>query len=79
MLKLEELQKDMTLAGVELGYSVTVLSVDFLGKDSAQILYRRSDGGIGERLLGRSEEESILIEHKARPSLESCCERDTRR
>jgi hypothetical protein len=67
MLKLEDLKKDMTLAGVEPGHSVTLISVDFFGADSVQIVYKRPGGGIGERLLGRSEEETIFIEEKERP------------
>ncbi|MDR2673556.1 MAG: DUF3883 domain-containing protein [Opitutaceae bacterium] len=54
-MTLAEIQTGQTLSGVDAAGDVTVVAVVPLGPEAVTLVYRRADGGIGERLLGAAE------------------------
>ena len=60
MIRLEDLKLGMRVNGVEPGQTVTLRDVE-LYSDAANVIYRRSDGTIGQRLLFRSHESELSL------------------
>lgn len=68
MSLLEELSVQQRLHGVIPGVPVEVVSVVMHGADAAQLVFRRPDGSLGERVLSRADEAELsLVESVARP------------
>ncbi len=68
MSLLEELSAQQRLHGVIPGVPVEVVSVVMHGGDAAQLVFRRPDGSLGERVLSRADEAELsLVERVARP------------
>jgi superfamily II DNA or RNA helicase len=68
MASLEELSVQQRLHGVIPGVPVEVVSVVMHGTDAAQLVFRRPDGSLGERVLHRADEDGLsLVERSARP------------
>jgi superfamily II DNA or RNA helicase len=68
MSLLEELSAQQRVRGVIPGEAVEIVSVVMHGKDAAQLVFRKSDGSLGERVLNRAEENELsLAEKVARP------------
>jgi SNF2 family DNA or RNA helicase len=65
-VKLEEISKGLTLAGVVPERLVTVVSVDAHGGESVELVYK-VDGKLQERLLTRADEPSIQVAVAERP------------
>lgn len=66
-MKLEELASGQSLSGIEPADIVSVVALVPLAEDSVQLIYRRPDGAMKERLLGRADEASIAIASSERP------------
>ena len=68
MSLLEELSAQQRVRGVIPGEAVEVVSVVMHGADSVQLVFRKADGGLGERVLDRSAERDLeLVADEARP------------
>jgi len=67
MAKLEELRKDTVVRGVLPNQTVTVVSIDPIGDDAVTLYYRDPAGGVGERMLFRTDEPSIEIVEEGLP------------
>ncbi|HVC07355.1 MAG TPA: helicase-related protein [Solirubrobacterales bacterium] len=68
MSLLEELSAQQRLRGVIPGEAVEVVSVVMHGSDAAQLVFRKPDGSLGERVLNRAQESELsLVEKEARP------------
>ncbi|MDE3269950.1 MAG: helicase-related protein [Pseudomonadota bacterium] len=63
-MKLEDIKKDQRLKGIEGDSIVTIVSVDKISDTATNIIYRNSEGQIGEQLLQRSDEARICIVNK---------------
>ena len=50
-MKLEELQKDAVVTGIEPGQVVRIIAVEAAGTEALTVYYKKSDGKLGERLL----------------------------
>ena len=61
MVKLEDLKPGLPLVGLEPSSVVTVAAVGPIGENAVQVLYRTTDGATKERLLGRGDEESLVV------------------
>ena len=66
-LKLEEITSGVSLEGVEPSSVVSVVAAIAIPPASLQLVYRRPDGGLWERLLTRSDEPSLREATVARP------------
>lgn len=60
-MKLEEMFEGQILSGIEPDAPVTVVATLRHGEDSVQLVYRTQGGEIKERLLGRSDEDSVEL------------------
>jgi superfamily II DNA or RNA helicase len=67
MIRIEDLKKDSIVTGLLHGRSVKVVSVEKIGNDSVTIYYRDDGGKIGERMLFRSDEDSLSIVESGKP------------
>ncbi|WP_217923109.1 helicase-related protein [Miltoncostaea oceani] len=68
MTTLEDLEPGLRLAGVVPGQSVTVIQVQAHGDDAIELTYKTADGGLGQRVLGRSAEPRLSVARaEARP------------
>jgi superfamily II DNA or RNA helicase len=66
-MTLEDIQRGMSLAGLESNLIVTVMATVSLGPDSVQVIYRTPDGSMRERLLGRADEATVSQATVQRP------------
>jgi hypothetical protein len=64
---LEDIKRDMDLAGIEPCQIVSVVACVPVGSDAAQLVYRTPDGSIRERLLSRSDEPNVSLATLERP------------
>jgi superfamily II DNA or RNA helicase len=68
MSLLEQLSARQRVSGVIPGETVEIVSAVMHGDDAAQIIFRKADGSLGERVLSRSEANVLsLAERVARP------------
>lgn len=67
MLKLESITKNALISGIESGQVVRIFSTDLIGDDALSILYKTSEGRLGERVLFRTDEPSLSIAEEGRP------------
>jgi len=65
--ELEELKAKTRVAGLVVGELVTVLAVEQHGTDTVEVTYRTADGALGNRLLGRADEDRLSIQAADRP------------
>lgn len=66
-MKLEEIQQNMSLTGVEPNQIVNVSAAIKVGDNGLQLIYRTPDGTLKDRLLSRSDEAGIQVATVARP------------
>ena len=66
-MKLEELQKDAVVTGIEPGQVVRIVAVEAAGAEALSVYYKKSDGKFGERLLFRGDESSLAPAIAGRP------------
>ena len=58
MLKLEQIQRKMSIAGLEPADSVEIITAEPIGDDALTVVYKLADGSIRERMIFRSDEAS---------------------
>ncbi|PMM56030.1 helicase-related protein [Vibrio splendidus] len=61
MLKLEDIKKGSEINGIEPDEIVKIVSVDSLGDAALEIVYKTSQGRLGERMLFRSDEAKLNL------------------
>ena len=67
MLKLEDLVKDAQVRGVVPEQIVRIAQVERIGDDAVTIIYRDSQGKLGEQMLFRSDEMRLELAQAGRP------------
>src|SRR6476620_6926190 len=66
-MNLGDIQRGMSLTGIESEVIVTVMATVSHGPDSVQVIYRTPDGSMRERLLGRADEATVSQATVQRP------------
>lgn len=66
-MKLEDLKQDANIEGIEPSCIVKIIAAIPIPPDSLNIIYRRPDGSLHERLLTRADEPSIQLAGNTRP------------
>ena len=66
MIRLEQLERKMRVMGIVPEQTVELLVVERTGLNSVSVVYRRGDGGTGERPLYRWDEATLSIPQEAR-------------
>ncbi|WP_208599093.1 DEAD/DEAH box helicase [Desulfonatronum thioautotrophicum] len=61
MLKLENIAANQNITGIEPGKVVRVISAERLGEHAVNLYYKDGSGRLGERMLFRGDEPSILL------------------
>lgn len=59
MIKLEGLERKMRVDGIVPDQTVELVDVEHSGPSSVSVTYRRADGGLGERVLYRADEDTL--------------------
>lgn len=67
MLKLEQIQKNATLSGIEPGQVVRVVTTESAGDNALTVYYKTSDGKLLERMLFRTDEMKLSFAEAGRP------------
>lgn len=67
MLKLEHIQKNAALTGLEPGQVVRVVTTEPVGDNALTVYYKTVDGSLRERMLFRSDEPSLSLAESGRP------------
>ena len=61
MLKLEEIQKNAALNGIEPGHVVRIVTTEPVGDNALTVYYKTSDGKLLERMLFRADEAKAVF------------------
>lgn len=67
MLKLEQIQKNATVSGLEPGQVVRVVTTESAGDNSLTVYYKTADGALRERMLFRTDEVNLSLAEAGRP------------
>ena len=67
MLKLEDIKPDLAVNGIVPGRAISILFVRPAGPDSLTVYFNETEGGVGERLLFRSDEPNLSLATAGRP------------
>ncbi len=67
MLKLEAIQKNAVITGIEPGIAVTIRFVDAISPDAVEVNYRLPSGETRDRMLFRENETSLSLAEAGRP------------
>ncbi len=67
MLKLEEIQKNAAIAGIEPGQVVRIVTTEPVGDNALTVYYKTSDGKLLERMLFRADESTLSLAEAGRP------------
>ncbi len=67
MLTLQEIKKDMHIIGIEGHTPVQIIAVDTVGTEAATVYYKTQEGQMGERMLFRTDEQSLNVAKESRP------------
>ncbi len=67
MLKLEDINKNAQIAGLEAGSVVRVVTTEPVGDDAVTVYYKTADGRLLERMLFRSDEANLSLAEAGRP------------
>ena len=67
MLELEDIKKDAQIRGIQSEDIVRVVQVERIGDDALTVYYKDGQGRLGERMLFRSDEESLDLAKAGRP------------
>ena len=65
MLKLEDIQKDSQVQGIDPNGVVRIISADKTGDNAITVIYKDGQGRLGERMLFRTDEPSLSIADKS--------------
>ena len=66
MAALDDVKPGATVRGVVPGHSVRIVSVDWIGNQAINLVYREPDGGVSETTLYRDDENRLGIETRGR-------------
>jgi hypothetical protein len=67
MLKLEEIKKDAQVKGIIDGQIVRIVTIEPVGEHALTVYYKDNKGGLGERMLFRSDELNLDLATVGRP------------
>jgi SNF2 family DNA or RNA helicase len=67
MLKLEQIQKNAAISGIEPGQVVRVVTTEPAGDSALTVYYKTSDGKLLERMLFRTDEANLSLAEAGRP------------
>lgn len=67
MLKLEAIQKNAAVSGLEAGQVVRIVTTESVGPDAVTVYYKTADGKLLERMLFRADELSLSLADAGRP------------
>ena len=67
MLKLEQIQKNAAISGIEPGQVVRVVTTEPVGDNALTVYYKTSDGKLLERMLFRTDEANLSLAEAGRP------------
>lgn len=67
MLKLEQIQKNAPISGLEPGHVVRVITTEPAGENAITVYYKMADGMLRERMLFRVDEVSLSLAEAGRP------------
>ncbi len=67
MLKLEQIQKNAAIAGLEPGRVVRIVTTEPVGDNALTVYYKTADGRLLERMLFRTDEANLSLAEAGRP------------
>jgi superfamily II DNA or RNA helicase len=67
VLKLEQIQKNAAIAGLEPGQVVRIVTTEPVGNDALTVYYKTADGKLLERMLFRTDESKLSLAEVGRP------------
>ena len=67
MLKLEQIQKNAAISGIEPGQVVRIVTTESVGDNALTVYYKTADGKLLERMLFRSDEVKLSLAEAGRP------------
>ncbi|MGI2324742.1 MULTISPECIES: helicase-related protein [unclassified Methylococcus] len=67
MLKLEQIQKNAAISGLEPGQVVRIVTTEPVGPDALTVYYKTADGKLLERMLFRTDEAKLSLAESGRP------------
>ncbi len=67
MLRLEQIQKDAAISGLEPGQVVRVVTTEPVGDNALTVYYKTADGALRERMLFRTDEAGLSLAEAGRP------------
>ena len=67
MLKLEAIQKNAAVSGLEAGQVVRIVTTEAVGPDAVTVYYKTADGKLLERMLFRTDELGLSLADAGRP------------
>lgn len=67
MLKLEQIQKNAAISGLEPGQVVRIVTTEPVGYNALTVYYKTADGTLRERMLFRTDEANLSLAESGRP------------
>ena len=67
MLKLEDVQKNAAISGLEPGHVVRIVTTEPVGDNALTVYYKTADGKLLERMLFRTDEAKLSLAEAGRP------------
>ena len=67
MLKLEQIQKNAAISGLEPGHVVRIVTTEPVGDNALTVYYKTADGKLLERMLFRTDEVKLSLAEAGRP------------
>ena len=67
MLKLEQIQKNAAISGLEPGQVVRIVTTEPVGDNALTVYYKTADGKLLERMLFRTDEAKLSLAEAGRP------------
>ena len=67
MLKLEQIQKNAAISGLEPGQVVRIVTTEPVGDNALTVYYKTADGTLRERMLFRTDEANLSLAEAGRP------------
>lgn len=67
MLKLEQIQKNAAISGLEPGQVVRIVTTESVGDNALTVYYKTADGTLRERMLFRTDEANLSLAEAGRP------------
>ncbi|MFO0520866.1 MAG: helicase-related protein [bacterium] len=67
MLKLEQIQKNAAISGLEPGHVVRIVTTEPVGDNALTVYYKTADGKLLERMLFRTDEAKLSLAEAGRP------------